>query len=176
LKSSDFSTSSLIHKLLKTHENNIMKMAGWFPVWTIYSFPHTVCSPGKWQLFTYRLERILTMVYVVQNSQNFSGLFPSSCIPKNTTFRKEWLRLALSKGPNWVGLFSPTFTWGRKHIQFPKRRVFWNTGLWKNARKILWILYMCLHVKEIPFSAKFLLYILCPSHACTVAVLPHDLL
>jgi hypothetical protein len=24
----------------------------------------------------------------VQNSQNFSGLFPSSCIPKNTTFRK----------------------------------------------------------------------------------------
>jgi hypothetical protein len=28
------------------------------------------------------------MVYVVQNSQNFSGLFPSSCIPKNTTFRK----------------------------------------------------------------------------------------
>jgi hypothetical protein len=35
-----------------------------------------------------RLERILTMVYVVQNSQNFSGLFPSSCIPKNMTFRK----------------------------------------------------------------------------------------
>jgi hypothetical protein len=27
--------------------------------------------------------------YVVQNSQNFSGLFPSSCIPKkNATFRK----------------------------------------------------------------------------------------
>jgi hypothetical protein len=36
-----------------------------------------------------RLERILTMVYVVQDSQNFSGLFPLSCIPKNnTTFRK----------------------------------------------------------------------------------------
>jgi hypothetical protein len=37
-----------------------------------------------------RPERILTMVYVyvVQNSQNFSGVFPSSCIPKNTTFRK----------------------------------------------------------------------------------------
>jgi hypothetical protein len=38
------------------------------------------------QLISYRkldrLERILTMVYVVQNSQNFSGLFPSSCIPK----------------------------------------------------------------------------------------------
>jgi hypothetical protein len=28
------------------------------------------------------------MVYVVQNSQNFSGLFPSSGIPKNTAFRK----------------------------------------------------------------------------------------
>jgi hypothetical protein len=26
------------------------------------------------------------MLYVVQNSQNISGLFPSSCIPKNTTF------------------------------------------------------------------------------------------
>jgi hypothetical protein len=35
-----------------------------------------------------RLERILTMVYVVQNSQNFSGLFPSSGIAKNTMFRK----------------------------------------------------------------------------------------
>jgi hypothetical protein len=28
------------------------------------------------------------MVCVVQNLQNFSGLFPSPCIPKNTTFRK----------------------------------------------------------------------------------------
>jgi hypothetical protein len=34
-----------------------------------------------------------------------------------------WLRWALSKGPNWVGVFSPTFTWGRKQIQFPKRHV-----------------------------------------------------
>jgi hypothetical protein len=34
------------------------------------------------------LERILTMMYVVQYSHNFSGLCPSSCIPKNTTFRK----------------------------------------------------------------------------------------
>jgi hypothetical protein len=63
-------------------------------------------------------------VYVVQNSQNFSGLFPSSCI-----------RLALSKRPNWVGVFSPTYTWGRKQIQFPKRRVFWNTGRWKSPEK-----------------------------------------
>jgi hypothetical protein len=34
------------------------------------------------------LEKILTMVYVEQNSQNFSGLFLSSGIPKNTTFWK----------------------------------------------------------------------------------------
>jgi hypothetical protein len=39
-------------------------------------------------------------------------------------FKVQWLRLALSKRPNWVGVFSPTFTWGRKQIQFPKRRVF----------------------------------------------------
>jgi hypothetical protein len=57
------------------------------------------------------LERILTMVYVVQNSQIFSGLFPSSGIPKNMTFRKldlfpssgeggeEDAYSALSKGP-----------------------------------------------------------------------------
>jgi hypothetical protein len=37
----------------------------------------------------------------------------------------QWLRLALSKGPNWVVVFSP-FTWGRKQIQFPKRRVFYS--------------------------------------------------
>jgi hypothetical protein len=28
------------------------------------------------------------MVYVVRISPNFSGFFPSSCIPKNTTFQK----------------------------------------------------------------------------------------
>jgi hypothetical protein len=31
---------------------------------------------------------MLTMVCVVQNSQDFSGLFPSSGIPKTMTFRK----------------------------------------------------------------------------------------
>jgi hypothetical protein len=47
-----------------------------------------------------RLERILTMlyVYVVQNSQNFSGLFPSSCISTNTTFRKLDLFPSLGEG------------------------------------------------------------------------------
>jgi hypothetical protein len=37
---------------------------------------------------TDRLERILMIVYAEQNSQNFSGLFPSSGIPKNMMFRK----------------------------------------------------------------------------------------
>jgi hypothetical protein len=32
--------------------------------------------------------RYAEMFYIIQNSQNFSGLFLSSCIPKNTTFRK----------------------------------------------------------------------------------------
>jgi hypothetical protein len=52
-------------------------------------FPHRKRHLSyKTKNFTNRLERILTMVYVVQNSQNFSGLFPSSGIPKNTSFRK----------------------------------------------------------------------------------------
>jgi hypothetical protein len=33
-------------------------------------------------------------------------------------------RIALSKGPNRVGRCISSLTWGRKHIQFPKRRVF----------------------------------------------------
>jgi hypothetical protein len=37
------------------------------------------------------LERILTMVYVVQNSQNFSGLFSSSGIPKKTRRFGNWI-------------------------------------------------------------------------------------
>jgi hypothetical protein len=46
----------------------------------------------------------------------------------------EWLRLALSKGPNWVGVFFPPFTLGRKQIQFPKRRVPSNIGRWIKSR------------------------------------------
>jgi hypothetical protein len=34
----------------------------------------------------------------------------------------QWLRLALCKGPNWVGVSCP-LTWRRKQIQFPKRCV-----------------------------------------------------
>jgi hypothetical protein len=76
------------------------------------------------------------MVRVVQNSQNFSGLFPSSGIPKNTTFRK--LDLFSSSGE---GGEEDPFTRGRKQIQFSKRCVFWNTGRWEKSRKILWVLY-----------------------------------
>jgi hypothetical protein len=36
--------------------------------------------------------------------------------------RVQWLWLALSKGPNWVGVFP--LTWGQKQIQFPKHRIF----------------------------------------------------
>jgi hypothetical protein len=46
-----------------------------------------------------------------------SGLYPSSGILKNTTFR--WLRLVLSNGPHTVGVSHPLI-WGRKQIQFPK--------------------------------------------------------
>jgi hypothetical protein len=71
-----------------------------------------------------RLERILTMVYVVENSQNFSGLFPPSYIPKNTTFRKLVLFTCSGEGGG-----EDTYSVGplreRKQIQFPKRRVFW---------------------------------------------------
>jgi hypothetical protein len=35
----------------------------------------------------------------------------------------QWLRLALSKGPNWLGTNPSPLTWGRKQIQFPKRYV-----------------------------------------------------
>jgi hypothetical protein len=39
-----------------------------------------------------------------------------------------------SKGPNWIGAFSPTFIWERKQIQFPKHRVLYNTRRWKKSR------------------------------------------
>jgi hypothetical protein len=84
-----------------------------------------------------RFQMVLMMVYNTQNYWVF-GLFSSSGILENTTFRKldlflssgesggegvQWLRLALSKGPSWVGVFSPTFSWGWKQIQFLKCHV-----------------------------------------------------
>jgi hypothetical protein len=37
----------------------------------------------------------------------------------------EWLRLTLSRGPNWVVVFPTPLTWGWKQIQFPKCRVIY---------------------------------------------------
>jgi hypothetical protein len=42
--------------------------------------PTVIMTKFGYRKYNGRLERILTMVFVVQNSQNFSGLFPSSCI------------------------------------------------------------------------------------------------
>jgi hypothetical protein len=66
-------------------------------------------------------------------SQNYwaFGLFQSSSILENrehdisetgsVSVLLQWLRLAFSKGPNWVS--SPLFISGRKQIHFPRRRV-----------------------------------------------------
>jgi hypothetical protein len=63
-----------------------------------------------------------------------------SVVNRSTMLQVVWLRLALSKGPNRVGAFSPFltfFTWGRKQIQFPKLRVFFgNTGRWIKSRNL----------------------------------------
>jgi hypothetical protein len=59
-------------------------------------------SYGTWS-FRYhdRLERILTVVCVVQNYLASFGLYPSSGM------WEFYKRLALSNGPNWVGLPCP---------------------------------------------------------------------
>jgi hypothetical protein len=65
-----------------------------------------------------------TYYTVVQNSQNFSGLFPSSCIPKNTTFPKLDLFPSSGEGgektPTQLG---PVERAHLNHwiVQFPKR-------------------------------------------------------
>jgi hypothetical protein len=68
------------------------------------------------------------MVYVVQNSQNFSGLFPSSCIPKNTTFRK--LDLFPSSGEG--GEKTPTQLGPLERANFNH---WTNPGPWKTPYK-----------------------------------------
>jgi hypothetical protein len=88
---------------------------------------------------------VLTMVY----NTELLGFWTYSIVwyLENTTFRKLDLfpssdegagEDTYSVGPlrknNWVGVFSPTFTWGRKQIQFPKRRVLYNTRRWKKPQ------------------------------------------
>jgi hypothetical protein len=66
----------------------------------------------------------------------------NSCV--NLTEVVQWLRLALSKGPNWVGVFSPPFSWGWKQFQFPKHRVFYFLEYWtmekskKSSNLVVW--------------------------------------
>jgi hypothetical protein len=96
-----------------------------------------------------RLERILTMVYVVQNSQNFSGLFPPSCIPKNTMFRNLDLFPSSGEGgektPTQLGPLERANLnpWAQLHLRtetdpVPKTLCFFfNTGRWKKSRKIM---------------------------------------
>jgi hypothetical protein len=76
------------------------------------------------------------MPYITKSEKYFNDLdFKINLIQVVSEGRGQWLRLALSKGPNWVGVFFPPFfTWGRKQIQFPKRRVSSNTGRWIKSR------------------------------------------
>jgi hypothetical protein len=49
---------------------------------------------------------------VFQKTRRFGNWI---CFHPQVKVGVQWLRLALSKGPNWVGVLFPTFTWGRKH-------------------------------------------------------------
>jgi hypothetical protein len=62
---------------------------------------------------------------MVNNTQNYwtFRLFPTSGILENKK-HDELISVTLSKGTNWIGVFS--LTWGRKQMQFPKRRVFYS--------------------------------------------------
>jgi hypothetical protein len=89
-------------------------------------------------LLILRITRFLECVHrpVIENTTfRKLDLFPSSGVMRNAysvgSLRKlisvtivRWLMLALSKGPNRVGI-SP-HNWGRKQVQFPKRSVFYN--------------------------------------------------
>jgi hypothetical protein len=58
-----------------------------------------------------------------------------SCV--NLTEVVQWLRLALSKGPNWVGVFSTLSPEDGNRSSF-RNVVFsslWNTGRWKSPKK-----------------------------------------
>jgi hypothetical protein len=84
-----------------------------------------------------RLERILTIVYVVQNSQNFSGLFP-----KNTTFRKLDLFPSSGEGGGEdtysVGPLSPSPEDGNRSSFRNVVFFFWNTGRCNTDPVIIW--------------------------------------
>jgi hypothetical protein len=68
-----------------------------------------------------------------------------------------------SKGPNWVGVFSPTFTWGRKQIQLPKCHVFLEYRTMKKVQK-----NSVNSVQHAPSSESFQVYLmgLCLKSRC----------
>jgi hypothetical protein len=95
--------------------------------------------------------RILMMVYSTQNYCFLLDFSLSSCVlgSINTTFRKldlfltsaeemgvtwvvQWLRLALSKGPNWVGVFSSLHL--RTETDPLSEMSPENTGRWKRSK------------------------------------------
>jgi hypothetical protein len=99
-------------------------------VW--YSREHDVSETGSVSVLRWRwggktrtqlspLERANLNHWNTRRWKNSKNRWLKSCV--NLTEVVQWLRLALPKGPNWVGVFSHTFIWGRKQIQFPKRRV-----------------------------------------------------
>jgi hypothetical protein len=72
--------------LISKNDSNVNNRSYWNSI--RYTVP-LICKIGIFKTpINFGLERILTMVCVEQNSQNFSGLFTSSGIRKNTTFRK----------------------------------------------------------------------------------------
>jgi hypothetical protein len=98
------------------------------------------------------------MVYVEQNSQNFSGFFPSSGIPKNTTFRKLDLFPSWGEGGEKTPIqLGPLERANLNHHRSSFRNVvfFWNTGRWKKSRKILWILFN-IHLRQNHFKSTYL--------------------
>jgi hypothetical protein len=73
----------------------------------------------------YRLERILTMVYVVQNSQNFSGIFHRPVFQKTRFGNWICFRPQVKVGKKTPTQLGPLERANLNHwIQFPKRRVF----------------------------------------------------
>jgi hypothetical protein len=88
----DYAGECQQHIQKKTNRHSVTLIISFFSELQLYETPESSLSPRE-------LRRKYAVVIM-------TGVVP-------------WLRLALSKGPNRVGI-SP-HTWGRKQIQFPKR-------------------------------------------------------
>jgi hypothetical protein len=69
-----------------------------------------------------------------------------------TTYVTGWLRLAISNGPNRLGVSCP-LTWRRKQIQFPKHRVIWRTGWWIKFNNS--VIRSGIHQSQNPLESKY---------------------